>query len=311
MATVTGLPSRFDVESALDSVCRSVVRDLPDISALSDRELGRVLLRYRYAIEPRFIPWLSLAWGRTRHPLARTLCWENLVCEVGEQDPGDRRRLNHPRLLRDFVAPLAGACEPSTDSMTRCEQVATLVDLAIAPDSVNGLPLMAVLERACVELIPWLREAAERLGLADQTYLDVHSVADVAHAQEFIRATHAEMLETGIDPRRETIQAAESFLREIFRADVGATIPGRRPGGERREETGGGRAQPRTQAERERTTRTMPATMRAEATVMRQVTRSRSRRKMAVSPSTKIGWPLMSGETTDTEPVDSARSMQR
>jgi hypothetical protein len=167
---------------------RRVQALLPDIEKTSKKKLAMIFFVYRDAIAPRFIRWLEIVNEGALSDVAKKACEDNLRCEKGE---------DHPKMLRDFVAPLEKRYhmrKKVAEFMELDQFVNTYRHLnRLAATEVEGLMLMACLENASLVFIPWMEMAAIKLGLTERTYLDKHGVADIAHAQEFIRAAKGDI----------------------------------------------------------------------------------------------------------------------
>jgi hypothetical protein len=178
---------------------------------MTDEELATVLLTYQGLIEPSFVPMMTQTWVRCESEVAREACRDNLDCEVNE---------DHPRMLRDFVAPLwrfdvrdrVGAAlrngRPLVEALERETRLS----------GVHGLTVMAALENASCAFIPWMEDAAKRAGVQDLTYTQKHGVADERHAEEFLAAVEAEMQVAEVSFDSGPLNKAYSLLHHIFHA---------------------------------------------------------------------------------------------
>lgn len=207
MQTATATPD--SVKPLIDASIARVDQMLPDIDQMTNEQLAAVLLTYRYTIEPVFIPWLAAAWGQCSSEAAKHASWDNLDCEM---------RDDHPKMLRDFTAPLEGTYQHPRQAIARCGALSVRVGREIATDAVSGLFVMALLENLSLTFIEWMRGAAKRLYLTDLTYLNVHGEADIAHANEFVRATDTEAAACGTQARPQTVTTVEKYLTAIFHA---------------------------------------------------------------------------------------------
>lgn len=210
-----------DLRTALRTLSQEVSGRLPDISALTDRQLAYVLLTYQGLVEPNFIPFLVNVMLRCRSEVARSACKDNLLCEVRE---------DHPRMLRDFVQPACAHVTPN--EIRNCmsaahayETAETLNRITRWPGNASrGLVVLAALEGTSLVFMPWLEAAAQRLGATDLTYTQKHGAADIGHADQFVAAVEAE-LQIHPNPGEELevvlhhpIRFTREFLIQIFGA---------------------------------------------------------------------------------------------
>jgi hypothetical protein len=203
-----------DVQTALHALSEQTREILPSIPDLSDEQLARVLLVYRALVEPYFIPMLAYTFPKCRSSVAREACRSNLLCEVSE---------DHPRMLNDFVKPaLAHLDEQSVGWYIRARGGASqIIEPLMAPARfprtfiLNALVTLAALETTSQVFIPWLAEAAKRLGATDFTYTEKHGIADIAHADEFAKAVEAEA-QTVDDPAGSQFVALDDALPKVF-----------------------------------------------------------------------------------------------
>ena len=205
-----------EIREAMDVLKANVSGMLPNIPTSSKKRLAYVLLVYRGLIEPNFVPMLTNVWTRCRTEAARKACADNILCEVSE---------DHPQMLRNFVQPaLKYASLSEVDLYIRngdgaMERLNNVTWNRYVP-TVWGLIVLASLENASLAFIPWLQEAAEKLGVTDFTYTQKHGVADIEHANQFLQAVEEEA--TAYDGSefelQRPIKMVEDVLLYIFHA---------------------------------------------------------------------------------------------
>lgn len=162
---------------------------LPSIEELSDHELGTMFVRYFLVFHDHFVPWMILAWinsvGNVRKALA-----ENLSCEIAEDHPEQLRRLVDPIISRLLSEDLR--------LNTLFSMKYKALKYAIEPIGAHPFYSVALLENLSIQFIPWMWQAAQKLTLHHQEYLDAHGKADIAHANNMKRAVAIFMLEQGL-----------------------------------------------------------------------------------------------------------------
>lgn len=172
---------------------------LPDIKGMELEDLALILMTYEGIIRPNFLAWMAKTWTNCVSSIAASACQDNLLCEVREC---------HPQMLSTFVNPLRNTLnnerarsavrlitrEYKINGETATAAIDRLCscDIGSGADGGSGLAVMATLENASIAFVPWLEEAAKRLGITDLTYTEKHGIADAAHAEQFLDAMEAE-----------------------------------------------------------------------------------------------------------------------
>jgi hypothetical protein len=185
---------------------------LSDTRSLNDADAAVIALTYGEVIGKNFLPWMKGTGRSAISNVAREATFDNIRCE--EED-------DHPGMLRTFVAPVTQRATPEVKAKARAvvdelaPVVAQLTRLCeVAP---CGIHLMALLENTAVDFIAWMYpNLADRFDL-NRTYLNVHGVADQAHADAFVTAFEAER--GHVEWRREideTTDLAVRLLTKIF-----------------------------------------------------------------------------------------------
>lgn len=197
-----------EMREVLKGLSREISASLPDVSTLSLKQLAYVLLVYDSMIRPHFVPLLANAWTRCKSTEARQACADNILCEVNE---------NHPQMLADFArVALSIATREDIEQYVRSngyghmEELNTLT-MQQYDSALPALIILAALENTSLVFIPWLEEAAKRLGAVDLTYTQKHGEADIKHADQFIEAVEAEL-----KAERSDVTFSEIFERPLW-----------------------------------------------------------------------------------------------
>ncbi len=188
----------------IEAMKRRVSDDLPDVDAQHVNDTSTALITYRDTFAPHFIEWMSLTRDRCRSEVAKKACEDNLRCEIEE---------NHPLLLGLFVKSVS----VSDTRISHCLSLIHAITSECQSDAMEGLLILAALENASLVFIPWMEKAADKLNVPseDREYLRRHGMADIAHAQEFIRALEAEV-ECHDAKALHGLALVEELLRNIF-----------------------------------------------------------------------------------------------
>lgn len=159
---------------------------LPDQNGMTDEELALNLVTYREIIGRNFLPWMNYVFTGLTSPVARAICRENALCELAE---------DHPRMLSNMVDGIDQKVSEARASMVLHRSTALVKEVRhrCVTSPCEGLAVMATLENASLDFVPWLRAAAVRLGSTDLTYADKHGEADVLHADAFVGALESEL----------------------------------------------------------------------------------------------------------------------
>jgi hypothetical protein len=191
--------------SATDEV-RSTLKDPQKISV----HLARAIIgRYTTAVAGHFTSWMGATAVSAKSELGRHAASENLEIEFKE---------NHVALLFDF----AGSAQalPNWDDHSHVRPVVMSVyDMVSDMSGLRNLALMATLESTSTVFIPWLEELAHKCNGRDFRYTQMHGVADIAHAEQFVRAVEAERpFYADADKQiKGGVAIAVDFLRLIFK----------------------------------------------------------------------------------------------
>lgn len=159
-----------------------IKKSLPSASLLSPEQCRSIIQRYTAAIEGNFVGWMGAAAISARSIEGRFAASENLYVEMKD---------DHAGMLRDFA--LSAQAVPSIEHFADvAEQVSSIRKLVAQMSGLKTLTLMAVLENTSGAFIPWLAELAEKCGSSNLKYTDVHGVADMEHAEQFLWAVQCE-----------------------------------------------------------------------------------------------------------------------
>ncbi|HEY0526309.1 MAG TPA: hypothetical protein VGD08_23140 [Stellaceae bacterium] len=193
----------------------TIQNTLPDAANLNQEDAAAIAMAYGAVFAEHFLPWMRHADQSAVSTVAREATTDNIQCE--ERD-------DHPGMLRAFVAPIAAAATPEAkgraEAVIRTVQptIARLTELSrIAP---CGIHLMALLENTSADFIAWMYPGiANKFVGANRMYLDVHGIADQAHADAFVSAFEAER--GHVDWRNEIEETTDLTIRlltDIFTA---------------------------------------------------------------------------------------------
>jgi hypothetical protein len=201
------------VQEQIDREIEDVLASFPKLADLSAEERRGIIARYAAVLEGNFIYWMTGALLSIRSEKARSIILENLDDEV---------RHCHPEMMRRF-AMAAGAAPTDLDANA---VYGNLLNVRLFIGRLSPLPIltmMAFFEGFIQQFMPYLAELAARQGSSEREYTDFHSVCDVAHTQELLRALEAEMA-LARDPLPEANSLFEGIelLRRLLRNIVTA-----------------------------------------------------------------------------------------
>ncbi|MEK6825486.1 MAG: iron-containing redox enzyme family protein [Nanoarchaeota archaeon] len=175
---------------------------------VTKEQAKEIIARYTAAFEGNFVAWMAASAIAAQTVQGRYAAEENIEVEM---------RDNHPGMLRKFSqsSNAAPSKEHYEEISKNIEEIRTLVGEL---NGVKSIALMTYLENTSAVFIPYLAQLAKRLGCIDFTYTDVHGVADVDHADQFLWALQHEIKKDpkGMGTVEEVFQKAENFLRVIF-----------------------------------------------------------------------------------------------
>lgn len=198
-----------ELTQKFSSACSSVRDILIPCERLTEQEIRAIIRRYVAAFEGNFIAWVAAAVVSARSTAARLAAYENLQVELKE---------DHPTLLRHFATHLNA--EPYTADFRKVADAVQRIRKLIAEMSgLKTTALLAVIENVSQVEIPYLEQLARKLGSSDLTYTEVHTQADINHANQFIEAlfheiqTHYHHPDSDID---EAVQAAVNLHEAIL-----------------------------------------------------------------------------------------------
>lgn len=179
------------------------------VDKISEDEARTIIKRYTAAIEGNFLAWMGAASVSARSVVSRFAAEENLWVELKE---------DHPSMLRNFA--ICCRAEPeSKDVQYVHDEILNLRKMVGELSGLKNITLMATLENTSIVFIPWLAQLAKKLHCNDLTYTDIHGVADIEHADQFLEALTDEQnlgyahAEEDID---EVIDQAINLFRKCF-----------------------------------------------------------------------------------------------
>jgi hypothetical protein len=204
----------LDLDELLFNFRAKLRIDLPKAELMSPEEIQNVFFVYRDWDVRNFVPWLAATWSRCVSHEAREACRTNLICELRE---------NHLEVYLDYISQLSTKESRATFSTAavELEQVSLKLD-QLMKNPIEGLVVMAALEAASVEFMPWLKTLGNRLNLKDLRYVTIHMEIDDEHTDVFSKAWKAEVQyqERKIDPTSivRAIELVDRFFSLIFNA---------------------------------------------------------------------------------------------
>lgn len=166
------------LKSTLVKLTAQLTTQLPNISNTPIEQLKHILLKYDQCFAINFVRWLSATHMQCKSAHAREVCLENLNCELNE---------NHQAMLNNLVKPIKKPVIFTTRLQSLIHALTFIVE-----DPREGLMVMAALENLSLGFVSWMRKAAEKIGLDNMVFFDVHGEADIDHAEKFIDAVLAE-----------------------------------------------------------------------------------------------------------------------
>lgn len=196
------------IKHKIDTVTAHVNKFLLPVDQISEESARKILGKYTAAIEGNFVNWMAAAAVSSRSVQSRFAAEENIYVEMKD---------DHPGMLRSFVKS-AGA-EPTTDHyLAVSEAVNSMRRLVGQMSGAENITLMAMLENSSGVFIPFLADLAKKLGSTNLLYTDVHGVADIKHADQFVWAlTYEKEHYADFDLRMDkTSEAVLKFLKEVF-----------------------------------------------------------------------------------------------
>lgn len=205
------------IDQMLEDLQTKVAQYVPE--SLHAGAVASRLITYRDVIAPNFVPWMAQVWVRCWSNIARVACQENLRCEVAEDHPGMLRRYAtevDSHRIRQQIQSL----ECLTSKVGLLTPHINFITAVVQRSAIDGLLVMAGLEKASIVFIPRMRKWGEDLGFRDFEYVDKHGIADIEHANDLRNAVEAEANEEGIEPNVLTespaLTAVNTLLYRIF-----------------------------------------------------------------------------------------------
>lgn len=196
------------IKYKIDTITKNVQEFLLPVDQISEEGARKILGKYTAAIEGNFVNWMAAAAVSSRSVQSRFAAEENIYVEMKD---------DHPGMLRSFVRS-AGA-EPTIDNYQAIYGAVNSIRRLVSQMSgAENIALMAILENSSAVFIPFLADLVKKLGSTNLFYTDVHGVADIKHADQFVWALtyekeHYPDFDLRIDKTGKTVL---ELLKEIF-----------------------------------------------------------------------------------------------
>lgn len=192
------------IESAKERIANALI----PVERLKDKEAREILGRYRVAIEPNFIAWMTQAYQNCRSERARKVLWQNIYDEITQ---------DHPKMLRNFITECKVEITPSIYERV-ANSVLDIWNVFSNKNSLQNITIAAILENTSPIFIPYLAAIGRKLECKDFTYTDTHGLADIEHARELYEGTLEEMkhANNAWSTISNTTDKTISFLEKIF-----------------------------------------------------------------------------------------------
>ncbi len=181
---------------------------LKPIEVVSADDAKEIIARYAAAVEGNFTSWMGAALIYARTPQGEFAAKENLVVEIKD---------DHPGMLREFAR--QAQAEPSLVHYKKVNQsVSSMRRFIGMGNGLEALTVMATLENTSAVFVPYLAALAIKRDSMDLQYTDVHGVADINHAKQFIWAVEYEGREQDNAVRKIdfAISKTMEYLKAIF-----------------------------------------------------------------------------------------------
>jgi hypothetical protein len=177
---------------------------------ITNEEAREIIARYTAAFEGNFVAWMAATTISTQTVQGRYAAEENIEVEM---------RDNHPGMLRKF-AQFSNA-EPSQKHYESIQKELNEIRKLVAElNGVKNIALMTYLENTSAAFIPYLAQLGKQLGCTDFTYTNVHGIADISHADQFLWALEHEMKKEPKGNIDQVIQKGYALLKAIFLGEV-------------------------------------------------------------------------------------------
>jgi hypothetical protein len=165
--------------SQIKNFSQKVSQILFPIEGLNVQSTKIILSRYKYVFEGNFITWMTSSYLFAQSLEAKQNSFENIWVEVIQ---------NHPGLLHEFAR--AASINIDTDQID--ESISKIREQISQQKSVYSITLMALLESSSAIFVPYLENLAISLGVKDLKYSQIHGIADIKHADQFLESLNAE-----------------------------------------------------------------------------------------------------------------------
>jgi hypothetical protein len=163
----------------IQSFSQKISQILVPQSELNLQKTKTILSRYKYVFEGNFITWMVSSFLFAQSLEAKQNSFENIWVEVIQ---------NHPGLLHDFANPASINIETQLLDIS----ISKIRNQISQQQSVYSITLMALLESSSAIFVPYLERLVISLGSKDLQYSQIHGVADIKHADQFVESLNAE-----------------------------------------------------------------------------------------------------------------------
>jgi hypothetical protein len=169
----------INIQNQVQSFNSTISSILVPIHKLDNQKIKSILSRYQYVFEGNFIVWMTSAYLFSQSLEGKQNSFENIWVEIVQ---------NHPGLLHEFTK--VAKTEINTEDL---DIIIGKIRTEIAKkQAVYSLTLMALLENSSSIFIPYLEEIAKNIGVTKLVYTQIHGIADINHADQFVHSLIAE-----------------------------------------------------------------------------------------------------------------------
>ncbi len=175
---------------------------------VTNEQARDIIAKYTAAFEGNFISWMAAITIAAQTVQGRYAAEENIEVEM---------RDNHPGMLRSFAS--LSQAQPSKEHYESIQkEVEEIRKLVGELNGIKNITLMSYLENTSRAFIPYLAGLARKLGCTDFTYTDVHGIADIDHANQFLWALEYEIQKSKEHENEieEAIAKGHDILKSIF-----------------------------------------------------------------------------------------------
>ena len=197
------------LEGRLTAIVDDLIAALPSSERICAGDRRGIIARYCAVLEGNFIYWMTAALLSAKSESAISIIRDNLFEEV---------RDCHPGMLHKF----ARASRSVPDSEDAEAVSSELTDVRLFLGNLSSVPIIAMMaffEEFIRKFMPYLAELAKLQGSEEFEYTRVHSICDLVHTQELLKAFTAEMAAPAqqLDRSDETVLEGVYLLHALIR----------------------------------------------------------------------------------------------